>query len=177
MATAFFTVYAVQRFAMNETTAGVLTALYLIIQTLANPLMGWLGDKTSHRLVLEIGALAALAAAAGAWLAPSLVWFYGIFALAGIANVAFWTTAMAMTLDFGSAAERPAYIGLANTLVAPATLLAPLLGGWLADTHGYNATFAAATIGGLITWLVLRWFVRDSHGRGSAADSRTLAAE
>ena len=177
MATAFFTVYAVQRFAMNETTAGVLTALYLIIQTLANPLMGWLGDKTSHRLVLEIGALAALAAAAGAWLAPSLVWFYGIFALAGIANVAFWTTAMAMTLDFGSAAERPAYIGLANTLVAPATLLAPLVGGWLADTHGYNATFAAATIGGLITWLVLRWFVRDSHGRGIVGESRTLAVE
>ncbi len=68
---------------------------------------------------------------------------------------------MAMTLEFGSLAERPSYIGLANTLVAPATLVAPLIGGWLADAAGYNYTFAVAAAGGLLTWLILRFAVRD----------------
>ncbi len=177
MATAFFTIYAVQRFGMSAQVAGFLTALYLIIQTLANPLMGWLGDRFSHRLVMEVGALVAVAAAAGAWLAPALGWFYLVFALAGIANVAFWTTAMAMTLDFGTSVDRPAYIGLANTLVAPATLIAPLLGGWMADSLGYSATFATASIGGLITWAILRMFVRDSHGRSTVVErAPTLVA-
>jgi MFS family permease len=170
MATAFFTIYALLHFGMSEKVAGLITALYLIIQTLANPLMGWLGDRFSHRLVMEVGALMAVAAAAGAWLAPSLSWFYLIFALAGIANVAFSTTAIAMTLEFGTSADRPAYIGLANTLIAPATLVAPLIGGWMADSLGYSATFATATFGGLITWLILRMFVRDSHGRSSVVD-------
>ena len=161
MATAFFTVYAVQRFGLDDQTAGIMTALYLIIQTVANPIMGWLGDRIGYRRVMEAGALLALVAGMGAWLAPALGWFYLIFAIAGVANVAFWTMAMAMTLEFGSLAERPSYIGLANTLVAPATLVAPLIGGWLADSAGYNYTFAVAAAGGLLTWLILRFAVRD----------------
>lgn len=161
MATAFFTVYAVRRFSMSDQTAGVLTALYLIAQTLANPIMGWLGDRLGHRLMLELGSLVALIAATGAWLAPSLIWFYLIFVCAGIANVAFWTTSIAMTLEFGTITERPAYIGLANTLVAPATLIAPLIGGWLADHAGYNITFMVAAIGSSIAWFMTRFFMND----------------
>ena len=37
---------------------------------------------------------------------------------------------------FGSEAERPVYIGLSNTLIAPATILAPVLGGLIADLAG-----------------------------------------
>ncbi|MFD3166043.1 MFS transporter [Herpetosiphon sp. NSE202] len=161
MATAFFTVYAVKRFGLDDQTAGIMTAIYLVTQTIANPIMGWLGDRIGYRRVMEVGALLALAAGVGAWLAPALGWFYLIFALAGMANVALWTITMAMTLEFGSPAERPSYIGLANTLVAPATLLAPLLGGWLADSAGYTYTFAVAATGGLLTWLILRFGVRD----------------
>lgn len=174
MASAFFSIYAIQSFGMGAKMAGLLTGVFLITQTLANPLMGWIGDHFSHRLVMEVGALAALAAAAGAWLAPTLGWFYLIFALAGVANVAFWTVALAMTLDFGSIAERPAYIGLANTLVAPATLLAPLLGGWLADNLDYSATFITATAGSLITWLILRFRVRDSHANQAGLEQRPV---
>ncbi|XSG74220.1 MFS transporter [Herpetosiphon llansteffanensis] len=161
MATAFFTVYAVKRFGLDDQTAGIMTAIYLITQTIANPIMGWLGDRIGYRRVMEFGALLALAAGVGAWLAPVLGWFYLIFALAGIANVALWTITMSMTLEFGSLAERPSYIGLANTLVAPATLVAPLIGGWLADSAGYTYTFAVAAAGGLLTWLILRFGVRD----------------
>lgn len=68
---------------------------------------------------------------------------------------------MVMTLEFGKDNERPAYIGLSNTLVAPFTILAPIFGGWLADATGYGYTFLVTAIFGLITALVLHFMVRD----------------
>jgi MFS family permease len=89
-----------------------------------------------------------------AWKAPSFDWFYGVVVLTGIANVAIWTVAMAMTMEFATEAERPAYIGLANTLVAPASMVAPIFGGWLADQAGYPTTFGFQ--------FVMGWWLRPS---------------
>jgi MFS family permease len=62
---------------------------------------------------------------------------------------------MTMTLEFGSESDRPAYIGLANTLISPIAIIAPLLGGWLADNTGYPITFRISAVAGLLTVLVL----------------------
>ena len=66
-----------------------------------------------------------------------------------------------MTVEFGTEDERPIYIGLSNTLVAPIAILAPLFGGWLADAAGYQATFLFAAVGGLVTTAVLYFLVRE----------------
>jgi MFS family permease len=157
----FYTVYAVRQYGIGEGTAGVLTAILTIIQTASNPIMGWLGDRWSHRGVMCIGMLAAIASTTLAWLSPGVGWFYLVFGLAGVANVAVWTIAMAMTLEYGSVMERPAYIGLANTLVAPTAFLIPLIGGWLADSAGYQKTFLVSAIGGLCTFGMLIFFLKD----------------
>jgi len=161
MGFSFYTVYAVRYYGIGEGTAGVLTAVLTIMQTAFNPIMGWLGDRWSHRGVMSIGLLAATASTILAWLSPGVGWFYLVFGLAGIANVAVWTIAMAMTLEYGTEAERPAYIGLANTLVAPTAFLIPLFGGWLADTAGFQATFVTSALGGIITFIVLLLFLKD----------------
>jgi hypothetical protein len=54
-----------------------------------------------------------------------------------------------MTFQFGSETERPIYIGMSNTLIVPATILAPFLGGWLVQLSGYPATFLASALAGL----------------------------
>lgn len=160
-ASAFYTVYVVRHLGVGEGDAGLMTGALLATQIAANPIMGWLGDRWSHRAVLEAGALAAAMSALMAWWAPGTSWFYLIFSLAGIANVAFWTIGLAITLEFGTAAQRPTYIGLANTLVAPGTILAPIVGGWLADAAGYQTAFLASAVFGLLTALVLHTRVRD----------------
>jgi len=159
----FFTVYAVRQYGIGEGTAGVLTAILMVIQTAFNPMMGWLGDLWSHRGVMGVGILAAIASTTLAWLSPGVGWFYLVFGLAGIANVAVWTISMAMTLEYGSETERPAYIGLANTLIAPTAFLSPLLGGWLADSAGYQTTFLASAIGGFCTIGVLLFLLKDQE--------------
>jgi MFS family permease len=161
MGSAFYIIYCVQKFSMNDMTAGILTASLTISLIFANPLMGFLGDRWSHRHILIVGALAAALSGLIAWYAPALWWFYPVMVLTGLAGAAVWTIGMAITVEFGSEAERPIYIGLANTLVAPVTILAPILGGWLADTAGYQTTFIVSAIAGLITAVVLYWRVQD----------------
>ncbi len=158
---AFYTVYAVKTLGMSDFSVGVITSVLLATQIVANPLMGWLGDRWSHRWVIIGGIIASILSALLAWFAPTAAWFFPVFILAGIANVAIWTINMAMIQEFGDESQRPTYIGLANTLIAPFTILAPFIGGWLASLHGYPAAFLASAIFGLITVAVMLWKVKD----------------
>ncbi len=161
MGFSFYILYALRRFDMDVVTAGWLTATLTIAQTVANIVMGWLGDRFGHRLMLILGALAITASSLLAWWAPSLDWFYLIFVLEGLANVAIWTISMAITVEFGTEPERPTYIGLSNTLVAPFSILAPLLGGWMVDNINYQTMFIVAAILGVITAIVLAFLVKN----------------
>lgn len=161
MGFAFYIVYALRYFNMDAITAGYLTAALTISSTVANAGMGWLGDRVGHRAMLVVGMLAAILSGGLAWAAPNLNWFYPIMVLSGLANVAYWTIGMALTVEFGSEADRPVYIGMSNTLIAPATIFAPLLGGWIADAFGYQTTFAISAIGGVFVLLMLVLLVKE----------------
>ncbi len=163
MAFAFYTVYAVHHHGLSEAGAGLLASVLLITQVAANPLLGWLADHWSRKYVLEIGAAATACSALLAWLAPSPAWFYLVMVLEGIANTSFWTIGLAATMDFGSEQDRPSYVGLANTMIAPTAILAPVIGGWLADEAGYAATFILAASVALLSVFLLHFFVRETR--------------
>jgi MFS family permease len=177
MGFAFYAVYAVRQLGMHETTIGIMTGLLMATQILANPVMGWFGDRRGYRLILEIGILCAVASAVLAWWAPNADWFYLVFILTGFANAALWSIPMAMTIEFCQENERPAYIGMANTLIAPATFLAPLFGGWLADFAGFPAAFLTSAFFGLATAIVLHLAVSDPRHDLSASHSKTMQSE
>ncbi|NTU75969.1 MAG: MFS transporter, partial [Anaerolineaceae bacterium] len=155
MSFAFYIVYCVKHLSMSSAMAGIMTSVLFITSVVANTLLGWIADKWSKRGVLELGAIAGVLSSILAFLAVDLNLFYLVFILNGISGVAFWTVGIAYTLDFGTEAERPTYVGMANTLIAPSAILAPLLGGWLADAYGYGTTFIVAAIAGMITVVVI----------------------
>jgi MFS family permease len=130
-------------------------------QTIANPIFGWLGDRWGHRSMYLIGGLLMAASAGTVLFAQDVSWFYVAFALAGAANATFWSVAIALTLEFGETHEKPLYIGLANTLVAPVSLLAPIIGGALAQYMGFHATFLLSVVAGLLTAAVLQFGLSD----------------
>jgi hypothetical protein len=70
-------------------------------------------------------------------------------------------------LEFAPGAdERPTYIGLGTTLVAPVVFGAPLAAGLMVDALGFAPIFAAAAGGGLIGLGLLIGRVRDPrHSR------------
>ncbi len=169
MGFAFYIVYGLRRFGMSDLTAGLLTAALTITQTIANAIMGWLGDRLGHRLMLIVGSVAVTLSSLMAWGAPTLNWMYLVFILSGLANVAYWTIGMAITTEFGTEETRPTYIGLSNTLVAPFTIIAPLIGGAIADAAGFQATFMVSAVGGLVIAGLLVWLVRDPRPRRLSA--------
>ena len=161
MGYAFYIVYCTRYLDMDMLTAGVITSVLMITQIVANPVMGWFGDRLGHHTMLKVGILASVISGLLAWWAPSLIWFYPVMILAGISIVAVWTTSLTMSVQFGTEAHRPTYIGMANTLLAPATLLAPILGGWVAEAISYQTTFLASAGFGLVTLIVLQAFVKN----------------
>ncbi len=168
MGFAFYTIYAVREFGVDVRLIGFLTGLLLFTEVFMNPFLGWLGDRRGHLLTLQIGIVATIASVLLAMGAQGVAWFFPIFILAGIANVAAWTVPLSMTLEFGSESQRPAYIGLSNTLVAPATFIAPLLAGLLIDNLSYEIAFILSGAAGVLTLLVLLIGVKDPRKKLTA---------
>lgn len=169
MAFAFYSIYGVKHHGFSVLTAGILTSVLFISQTFSNPLLGWLADHWSRRQVFTCGALASSISALLAWQVSDPNWYFLVFILMSIGNTAFWTVGMAYTLSFGTEQERPTYVGMANTLIAPSAILAPLAAGWIADAFGYSVTFITAAVCGVLTVIVLQVFVKDHRAAPATA--------
>jgi len=161
LASAFYTIYAVRHHGMNVATAGIMTSVLLITIVVANPIIGWLADHWDRKAILEFGAGGLIISPIIAWLAPTLGWFFVVMVVWGFSSAIIATLGIAFVLEYGNEARRPTYIGLANTLITPVTIAAPFIGGWLADTAGFQSTFMVASTAGVFTLLVLHFFVTD----------------
>jgi MFS family permease len=104
--------------------------------------------------VLASAAFLMALAALVAWVAPSTAWLALTFVLLGAYLAAESVSSLIIILEFCAPQDRPTYIGLTNTLLAPVFILAPLIGGWLATIAGYRGLLLTAmlisTLGGLL---------------------------
>jgi MFS family permease len=176
MAVSFYTIYAVRQLDMRPETAGFMAGLMSLSQMLASPVVGWVGDRLGHRRLFAVGMASMACSIFLALTAPTLEWFYLVFALAGFTNGVLWTSVLTLTVEFGTETERPYYIGLANTLIAPATLLAPVAGGALVDLAGFPATFGLALAAALLAVGVVLLLLRDPRALRRTSDTLVPAA-
>ena len=161
MASGFFMVYGASRFTIGGRGVGTLTAVLVGSQAVMNLLWGVVGDRRGHKAVLCGAAFAMALAAAVTWMASSRAWLLATFALLGVSTAANSVSGMNIILEFCDPADRPTYIGLTNTLLAPVTALSPLLGGWLATWAGYEAMFVVAFLAASIGGALLALWVRE----------------
>jgi MFS family permease len=151
MSGAFFTVYALRGLGAPAWQVGVFTGALLLGQVVGNGALGWLADRMGGRAVLLVGAASLLGANGIALTTTSLEIYGSVFALAGIFQASMSVAAGNMLLDFAPRAEeRPTYVGLGNTALAPVLCTAPLVAGLVADTLGLRAVFAIALGGALL---------------------------
>jgi MFS family permease len=160
LGTGFITVSAISRWQVADSTVGVYTAVYLLGQTAGNLFFGFLADRFGHKLSLTIGALASALAFALAWLAPGPEWIYAVFFLLGVNLGAVLVSGILVTLEFSEPRRRPTYAGIANTTVGLASIIAPLIGAWLAVLD-YGWLFAVGAAVNLVAALVMHWWVKE----------------
>ena len=168
MGSGFVTVAAVQRWHVPDSTVGLFTASLLIGQTVGNLSFGFLADRFGHKMSLEVGALAAFFAFALAWVAPSPGWQYLVFALLGITSSAIIVSGILMVMEFSAPERRPTYVGLANTGTGLVSMVAPLIGAWLAGI-GWGWLFAVTAGTNLAALAALHWGVQEPRRAGGAS--------
>jgi MFS family permease len=161
MAAGFYIVYGAEHFSLSGAQVGGLTALLTGVQAVLNLTLGAIGDRHGHKVVLMAGALAMALAALTAlvWQAPAALWV--IFILLGAALSADSVAGFSIIIEFGSPEDRPTYIGLTNTLLAPARSLSPILGGWLAASLGYSWLFAAALVASTVSVVMMYGWLKE----------------
>ncbi|MCE5258960.1 MAG: MFS transporter [Chloroflexi bacterium] len=160
MGGAFYVIYARKQFGISDAFAANLTIVALVSQTIAAPILGRLADKVGHKWLTEICTLMNIAGVLLVLLAPSDLWFYGVFAITTAAGAGMGVAGANLTMEFSST-ELPTYTALADTVLAGPVLLAPIIGGWLVDLAGYRLTFSIAIVLYLAGWIIIRWFVCD----------------
>jgi len=76
-----------------------------------------------------------------------------------VAQAGYQLSGYTMIFSFSTPADRPTYIGVANTALAPMAAFGPLLAGALAERSGYNTLFLVLLAIGLTGVLGLHWRV------------------
>ena len=166
MAGGFFMVYGIERFQIDGAGVGLLTAVLVAGQAVMGLIWGVLADRFGHKRVLATAAFALALAALAAWMADSQTWLVVTFALLGAYMAADTASGLNIILEFCAPEDRPTYIGLTNTLLAPVLTLAPLLGGWLAMTVGYPGLFMTALLFASLGGLLMAFWVREPRFNG-----------
>ena len=156
----FLTASLLARFTVADAEIGIFTVVLLAAQALANVGLGWLADRWGHKQVLELSTVLGVLALLAAIAAPSALWFYLVFVLMGAAQAGYTLSGFTLIFAFSTPAERPTYIGVANTALAPAAALGPLVAGALASIAGYNILFLLLSALGIVGLLVLHWRVQ-----------------
>lgn len=167
MATGFLVVYAVQKWRLPDAQAGGFMIALQVGLALANLFFGFLSDRKGHKLGLEICFLTSILTLILAILAPGPGWFFPIFFLRGAVNAGTFISGISIIYEFTGAENRPTYIGLANTIPGIAGSIAPLIGGWLAGAVSYRWMFILSAIIGILSWVLLRFNVREPRQRKS----------
>jgi len=154
----FLTAAALERFNPPAAEVGLFTAALLAAQAIANVGLGALADRWGHKQVLELSTGLGMVALLLAVVAQASWWFVPIFVLVGAAQAGYQLSGFTLVFAFSPPAERPTYIGVANTALAPVAALGPLLIGWLATFTGYEFLFGALAAVGVLGTVIL-------HGR------------
>jgi MFS family permease len=172
MAAGFYTVFALKVLKVPEVQVAAYTFCLLAAQTAANALFGSIADRRGHKVVLCIGALCACLAslmAVLAYSAPNML--FGAFALYGASLAAANVSGLNISIEFCAPEDRPTYVGLASTALAPFAFAAPLLGGWLADAVSYEIVFWLSVGFSAVAASLLAGMVEDPRERTRVASA------
>ncbi len=164
MSTSFFIVFGEKSLRLSGAEVGMLVAVFIGTQALMQPVMGSVGDRWGHKRNLSLASLSIVLASLCALLAADVTGVALALALLSCAISCDSVSQHNIVLEFAPPRDQPTYIGLTNSILAPVSFAAPLLGGWIAGQFGYSALFAASICVGLCAGLLFfRWVVEPRH--------------
>jgi len=132
----------------------VVTA-YLLAQTAVTPLYGKLGDMYGRKIVLQVGLVVFLIGSALCGLSQSLDQLIAFRALQGLGGGGLMVSAQAAIGDVVPPSERGRYTGLFGAVFGLASVMGPLLGGFLTGHLSWRWIFYVNLPIGVLALFVL----------------------
>ncbi len=180
IAAPFYAVYARTQLGVAEAMAGVFVSAQMAGGIAASLVWAPLSDRRGSKRVIQGTALCSLLMPLFAWLAPPLLQAhaaaalaYGYaftFFLAGAVANGMWIGYTNFVLESVGDEERASYVGLTNTMGAPAAVF-PIIGGWVIGVSSYHLVFAVAAAAAAAALAAAAW-LREPRDSGVHPVSR-----
>jgi MFS family permease len=162
LALPFYVVHATDVLGLGSENIGLFVSAQVLGGMIASLAMGYLnersGSKVVSQLTVVLGLSSPLLALALHCLPPPpaiTAYVYAlVFVFIGGNYGGYMQGFMNLVLDISPPDERPAYVGLYNTLGGTVVTVVPVLGGWLLQSTSYPVLFSAAAIGGFASLVV-----------------------
>ena len=165
MAAPFYIGYATVQLGLSSQVAVPVLLAMQTVGSLAGALTyTWLGARSNLlviRLALGSAALLPICALLAGMVGP-LPLYFG-FLVSGLVTSNLLSGYMNWVVGYAHPDQRPVYVGLANTVTAVFSLIAPFIGGTIAQTLGYRPLFAVALVMALGALFVTVRFMRDAQ--------------
>jgi hypothetical protein len=145
MAEPFYAVYAIERLGAPLAAVGTFVIVATVASIVANFLMRVPADRAQNVRVLQVSVACMVIAPVIAVLAPSWPFFMLVFAFSAAASSGMGIAVANLLYAVAPPAERPLYIGVANSVLAIPSL-APIAAGAVAVATGYPIIFVAAAV-------------------------------
>jgi MFS family permease len=177
LAAPFYMTYALDRLGLPAQVAGRYTSIGVIGTVLSAFLFTWLNERRGTKLTIQADIGFAILLPLSALVIPPLIpdihwlaWVYGlVFFMMNAATSGIMPGWLAYMLEVAPEAERPAYVGLTNTLNGVTMLFSALGGLILAWTdNNYGLLFAITLVGTAIAW-PLTLGMPEPRGEGAEA--------
>lgn len=153
----------------NELYTWVITS-YLLTATITGVFYGKLSDIYGRRLMLLFGVCVFLLGSflsALSWSMESLILFRGI---QGVGAGAIFPISLAIIGDLFTPRERGRYQGLFGAVFGVASIIGPLLGGWLTDNLSWHWIFLVNLPIGAVTLYIVYRYLPSVHGEPPTRD-------
>ena len=131
------------------------TTAYLLAQTVVTPLYGKLGDQYGRRIVLQVGLVIFLVGSALCGLSHSFPELIAFRAFQGLGGGGLMVSAQAAIGDVVPPRQRGRYQGLFGAVFGLATVIGPLIGGFLTTNLSWRWIFYINLPIGLLALVVL----------------------
>ncbi len=154
-------------FHLTDDQLGSLTVWFFVAYVASSPFTGWLGDRFKRKPMIVI---AALGIAAMNFFTASVHDYMSLnlrhMAL-GVGEASFGIFAPALLADFYSEKRRNAALTIFNVAIPVGAALGFLLGGNIAQSHGWRMAFIASAVPGALIAVLILIFMREPERTGA----------
>ncbi len=168
MAASFYSTHAVRNLSAGTGDVAAFTAIALGTAVIASPSLGRVADRRGHRSGLIIACLGLAAAAGLAIAARSVTHIYAVLVLANIGVCGINLSQNLVMAEFApDQRQMLMYISLSYLAIAPARIIAPIIGGAVFDYMGFAAMGWLCLAAGIVATASLKFLVAEPRRRGA----------